>query len=314
MSSHHLTQKRHLVFKQFNWRALLVRILVNALTLIITVALTPSMGFVQPFAIWKIVFVAVVLGLLNALVKPIIQFFTLSYIFVTYGLVVIFINTLILYLLSWLLPGFFHVGNLLWALWGGAVMGIVAGFLESVFGLTLPIVDEESVSEPMRAATKMSERRKESFPFKEVDKPLIELSEERGTELPPDLGDRSALNASVPVESVSPEAAGKQASAAQPLDIPVVEEASPVTPAATAEQVAEKEELPPSEPSEPVETPPKEPSASEILAQHEEASPATEDAPEALEVEEEVSVSEETEPEGPADEQAGDESGQGGAA
>ena len=166
MSEHSnlLDKKRPYIFKQFNWRALLVRILVNALTLIITVTVTPTMGFVAP-TIWKIVLLAIALGLINALVKPIIQFLTLSYIFATYGLVVVFINTIILYLLSWLLPGYFHVDNILWALLGGAIMGVVAGFLESLFGLTLPIVDEESISEPMRKAAEQNERK---FPFAEA--------------------------------------------------------------------------------------------------------------------------------------------------
>ncbi len=168
MSTHALTKKRPNIFKQFNWRAILVRILVNALTLILTAFLIPSIGFVAPLAIWKILLVAVALGLINALIKPIIQFLTLSYIFATYGLVVIFINTIVLYLLSWFLPGYFHVGNFLWALLGGAMMGIIAGFLESLFGLTLPIVDEKSVSEPMRNATDFDRRKKQVFPFSEV--------------------------------------------------------------------------------------------------------------------------------------------------
>ena len=168
MSTHSLSKKRPLVLKQFNWRALLVRVLVNALTLIITTLIVPSISFVAPITIWKIILLAIALGLLNALIKPIIQFLTLSYIFATYGLVVILINTIILYMLSWLLPGYFHVANFLWAFVGGAVMGILAGFLESVFGLTLPIVDEESVSEAMRKAAEFNERRQQAFPFKEI--------------------------------------------------------------------------------------------------------------------------------------------------
>lgn len=212
MSTHILAKRRPYIFKQFNWRALLVRILVNALTLIITVLLTPSMGFVMPLAIWKIVLLAVVLGLLNALIKPIIQFLTLSYIFATYGFVVVFINTIILYLLSWFLPGYFHVSNFLWAFLGGAIMGIMAGFLESLFGLTLPIVDEASISEPMRKATAYNERKKQAFPFNEIsdyvlDKPAPALPQSDSAVI--DAPSPAPAEEPVPVELTSPPVAGQ---------------------------------------------------------------------------------------------------------
>ena len=165
-----LEKKRQWTLKQFNWRAFVVRILVNALTLVLTVFVTPAMDFVEP-TILKIIFLAMMLGVLNALIKPIIQFFTLSYIFVTYGLVVIFINGLLLYILHWLFPSMLQIDNLLWVLWGGAVMGIVSGILESVFGLTLPIVDESAVTERMRQEEERQRRRMAAFQEQVVDAP-----------------------------------------------------------------------------------------------------------------------------------------------
>ena len=283
MSTHALAKRRPYIFKQFNWRALLVRILVNALTLAITVILTPSMGFVMPLAIWKIILLAVALGLINALIKPIIQFLTLSYIFATYGLVVIFINTIILYLLSWFLPGYFYVGNFLWALFGGAIMGIAAGFLESLFGLTLPIVDEESVSETMRKATEFNERKKQVFPFKEIEEevgvipiPSLEQSDSETAVIVPD-----ATQEPVPV-AASPEAA-EQADA---LEIPVVEEsltpeqAEPVMD--EGESVGEMTEAPPAEPSVAEDSPPDPPPEPEEAPapESEEAGPEEPESPE----------------------------------
>ena len=233
MSTHTLTKKR-LVFKQFNWRALLVRILVNALTLIITAFIIPTMGFVTP-TIWKILLLAVALGLLNALIKPIIQFLTLSYIFATYGLVVIFISTIILYMLSWLMPGYFHVDNLLWAFIGGGLMGILAGFLESVFGLTLPIVDEESVSEPMRKATEFNERKMQQvFPFAEIEEENVQTAPALAGSDNADAVKIMQPNADqqpVPV-AASPEVTEKKEEA---MEIPVIEEGSPAVETLPAE-------------------------------------------------------------------------------
>jgi putative membrane protein len=128
--------------KQFNWRFLLVRILVNALALAITAAVIPKIYFVDK-SVWSWLLMAVMLGILNALLKPLLQFLTLQFIFVTYGLVIVLVNSLILWLLSLLFPARFAVDNLWWALVGGLVLGLVSSFLESLLGLTVPIMPDE---------------------------------------------------------------------------------------------------------------------------------------------------------------------------
>jgi putative membrane protein len=128
--------------KQFNWRFLLVRILVNALALAFTAAVTPKIYFVDKTVLnWLLM--ALMLGILNALIKPILQFLTLQFIFVTYGLVLVLVNSLLLWLLSFLFPNRFAVESILWSLVGGLVLGLVSSFLESLLGLTMPIVPDE---------------------------------------------------------------------------------------------------------------------------------------------------------------------------
>jgi len=85
----------------------------------------PKIYFVDK-SVWNWLLMAFMLGVLNALLKPILQFLTLQFIFVTYGLVIVLVNTLILLLLSWLFPTRFEVGNLLWALVGGLVLGLLS--------------------------------------------------------------------------------------------------------------------------------------------------------------------------------------------
>lgn len=128
--------------RQFNWRMLLMRVIVNALALLVTAAVLPGIYFVDRTARnW--LFLAVFLGILNALIKPIIQFLTLRFIFATYGLVVAFINGILLEILEFLFPGRIVVDGLIfWALLGGAVIGIVSAVLENLLGLTPPIVSE----------------------------------------------------------------------------------------------------------------------------------------------------------------------------
>lgn len=128
--------------RQFNWRMLLMRIVINALALLLTAGLVPNIYFIdRTVGTWLLL--AIFLGILNAFVKPIIQFLTLRFIFATYGLVVVLINGVLLLLLELLFPTRFAVEGLFSALVGGAVIGIVSAFLESLLGLSPPIVSEK---------------------------------------------------------------------------------------------------------------------------------------------------------------------------
>ena len=128
--------------KRFNWRVMVIRIVVNALTLLFIAVIIPKIYFVDR-SILNLFFMAIALGILNALIKPIVQFLTLPYIFATFGLVLAFINALLLILMALLFPERFAVEGLFWAIVAGALMGILGTALESLLGLTMPIIPEE---------------------------------------------------------------------------------------------------------------------------------------------------------------------------
>ena len=117
--------------KQFNWRMLLVRILVNALALLVITVL-PDIHFVEP-TVLRVLFVAVMLGVLNAFVKPIVQFLTLRFIFITYGFAVVIINAIILLLLNLVVSNMFAVDSLIWALSRRGFDGAHDGFSGEVY-------------------------------------------------------------------------------------------------------------------------------------------------------------------------------------
>ena len=129
--------------KHFRWRATLIRFLINAVTLFVVVVLTPQVYFVDPTFL-NLLVMALVLGILNATLKPIIQFFTLSFIFISYGLIIILINSLMIWLLARIFPEALVVDNLFWALVAGALYGIISSFLEALFGLNEPIIPDDS--------------------------------------------------------------------------------------------------------------------------------------------------------------------------
>ena len=145
--------------RQFNWRMMLVRILVNALALMVIVIL-PDIRFVEP-TILRVLFVAFVLGILNAFVKPIIQFLTLRFIFITFGFAVVIINTIILLLLNRIVSGMFQVDSLIWAIIGAALLGLVSSFFENLLGLQIPIFPDDAGDLPVLEAdpTKVFQRK-----------------------------------------------------------------------------------------------------------------------------------------------------------
>jgi putative membrane protein len=128
-------------WRNFNWRILLLRILINAAALFLTAALVPDIYFVDR-SLLSLLLLALGLGVLNAFVKPILQVLTLRFIFASYGFIVILINTLILYLLAFFFPERFAVDHFLWAFVGGALIGAIGSLLESLLGVTAPIVGD----------------------------------------------------------------------------------------------------------------------------------------------------------------------------
>lgn len=139
--------------KNFNWRLLLVRILINTIALLAMVVLVPNIQFVHTstFAstypvltrVVNVLILAIGLGVLNAVIKPFIQVVTFQFVFASYGLLLVVINTLLLYLLGFLFPNRFDVTNLFWALVGGALLGVFSVALEALFGTSVPIVPED---------------------------------------------------------------------------------------------------------------------------------------------------------------------------
>ena len=78
---------------------------------------------------------ALVLGFVNAILRPILLFLTLPITLLTLGLFYFVINGAMFALTSWLVPGF-NVDNFLWAMIGSIVVSLISWFL-SLFGRPL---------------------------------------------------------------------------------------------------------------------------------------------------------------------------------
>ncbi|MFY9779011.1 MAG: phage holin family protein [Candidatus Baltobacteraceae bacterium] len=76
---------------------------------------------------------AIVFGVVNAIVRPLLLLFSLPFIIVTLGLFVFIVNGLTLWLVGALVPGF-HVDGLWAGVVGSILLGIVSWII-SAFGL-----------------------------------------------------------------------------------------------------------------------------------------------------------------------------------
>jgi putative membrane protein len=78
---------------------------------------------------WTAILVAFVLGILNAIVKPILQLISIPLIILTLGLFLVVINAVLLILCSEIVPHFTVDG--FWpAVWGSLIISIVSYFLD----------------------------------------------------------------------------------------------------------------------------------------------------------------------------------------
>jgi putative membrane protein len=135
-------RRRHFSL-HFRVRPVLMRWLVCAISLALTAIIVPHVFFMGNDALDKVlawVVVSAVFGLLITFVKPLVQLVLLPLIFVSFGLVVVLINTIVIWLLSVIFPNWFVVDHILWALLAGLVSGLLVTVFENLLGITPPII------------------------------------------------------------------------------------------------------------------------------------------------------------------------------
>jgi putative membrane protein len=112
---------------------LLLRLLINAAALWAATRLVPGIAFMGD---WRLLFVvALIFGILNALVRPVLFILTLPFLIVTLGLFTLVLNALMLWLTSAVSEAMglgFQVAGF-WAAFLGALVVSVVSFALSLF-------------------------------------------------------------------------------------------------------------------------------------------------------------------------------------
>ncbi len=121
-----------------------IKVLVNAVALWVAALVINGIEFEHSSddglarKIGTILVVAVIFGLINAIIKPVVKFFAFPFIVLTLGLLTLIINAAMLELTSWVAGGLnlaFHVNDFFW---DAVLGGIIITFVSMILALILP--------------------------------------------------------------------------------------------------------------------------------------------------------------------------------
>ena len=111
-------------------RGFVVRLLVTALGLWVAATIVPG---VTIHGIGNLIVAALLLGVVNSIIRPIILILTLPLTLITLGLFIFVVNGISLSLVAWLMPGF-ALSGLVAAILGSVVVGLTSWLASTFIG------------------------------------------------------------------------------------------------------------------------------------------------------------------------------------
>jgi len=109
----------------------IVRWIMNTVAILAVTRLLPA---IQIDSFWVAVVAALVLGLLNTFVRPILFVATLPVNILTLGLFTLILNGFILQMLDWIMGPRMHIANFGWAILGALLISVVTGLINILVG------------------------------------------------------------------------------------------------------------------------------------------------------------------------------------
>lgn len=110
---------------------LLIRWLINAIALWVAIQVVPGLEYTAESGV-SLLIIALIFGLVNALVRPVLLLLTCPLIILTMGLFLLIVNALMLSITAWL-SGIFGLGLTLEGFWptvlGALVISVVSGII-----------------------------------------------------------------------------------------------------------------------------------------------------------------------------------------
>ena len=117
---------------------LVIRWAITAVALVAAVWLIPGIRIESQNA-WIVVgIMAVILGFVNAIIRPVLMFLSCGCIVLTMGLFMIVVNGLALWLASWISVNLFNIGFYVDGFWPAILGSIVVSIVSFLLSLLLP--------------------------------------------------------------------------------------------------------------------------------------------------------------------------------
>jgi putative membrane protein len=116
-----------------NFKRFLQSWVINTLAVLVAVYIVKGLRF-KDDSIWTPFITSLVLGILNAFLRPLIMLLALPLLVFTLGLFMLVINALLLWLVGWLLGDYFQVDSFWSALFGAIIISLVSLILNTLTG------------------------------------------------------------------------------------------------------------------------------------------------------------------------------------
>ena len=115
----------------------LIRWVINIIALYVTVAIMNGHGITPQSTSWlSIIWLALIFGLVNAIVRPILSFLTCPFIILTLGLGTLLINTLMFYLAG-VIGTSFGVGFTVAGFWPAFLGALIVSVISIILSMVL---------------------------------------------------------------------------------------------------------------------------------------------------------------------------------
>ncbi|MBI4650042.1 phage holin family protein [Candidatus Desantisbacteria bacterium] len=111
-------------------KGFILRLISNSLAIIVVAHIVDGIEIQD---IWSVFIAGFFLGVVNAVIRPIILFFTLPFTVVTFGFFILIVNGAMLYITSWLVNGF-EIKSFWAAFIGSILISIFSSFFNYLIG------------------------------------------------------------------------------------------------------------------------------------------------------------------------------------
>jgi putative membrane protein len=121
----------------------IIRWFITAIAVAVAAWITPGITL-EGNGVVAIIITALILGLVNALIRPILKLFSCGLIVVTLGLFTLVINAICLWLASWISVDLFHIGFIVNSWWAALIGSIIISIVSFLLSFLLPDRDKKA--------------------------------------------------------------------------------------------------------------------------------------------------------------------------